>query len=196
MPQVSARRTSDARGAARARPRSGPVRLLGPGRSRSLIKSRRYVPTSSQRESKRYAGELFGSVRASPVCIARANLPRRSSDNHDRSPRAPGRGRARRPERGNAAAVVEQAGAPDAHRRGDSQKRKQSVSRLARCSEDLRRLLSLCAVAECGVIDESDTDPKIWADSMSREELARGRQDRAQGVGCGACPVRPPARPG
>jgi len=54
------------------------------------------------------------------------------------------------------------------------------VSRLARCSEDWRRLLSLCAVADCAVIDEqtiydaSDNDDKLLLDlkgTMSEAEL-------------------------
>ena len=54
------------------------------------------------------------------------------------------------------------------------------VSRLARCSEDWRRLLSLCAVAECAVIDEqtiydpSNNDDKLLLDlkgTMSEAEL-------------------------
>ena len=54
------------------------------------------------------------------------------------------------------------------------------VSRLARCSEDWRRLLSLCAVAECAVIDEqtiydaANSDDKLLLDlkgTMSEAEL-------------------------
>lgn len=54
------------------------------------------------------------------------------------------------------------------------------VSRLARCSEDWRRLLSLCAVAECAVIDEQtiydpgNNDDKLLLDlkgTMSEAEL-------------------------
>jgi DNA invertase Pin-like site-specific DNA recombinase len=54
------------------------------------------------------------------------------------------------------------------------------VSRLARCSEDWRRLLSLCAVAECAVIDEQtiydagNSDDRLLLDlkgTMSEAEL-------------------------